>query len=334
MAELIFVKQSQSTDSEFSQDGRSLEERLRAIEQMNPRIDGHEATGDLVPMLLAESETDEKMCKADFDAFKKQYARLEPMTKKGMDEIGASETLVLLEAIEQFKQENFPNYGAYEATADTNTFGGGALAVMGGRADTIIQQMRQIEVLLAQYASAPALDKGKLKSAIQAAYKNLHLKFGPILEKYVARAKAGHKVPALYSPRRAIKMASNGRLAPLTKGAKSSRLLTAARGLRWVTRGLVVLDAGIRMNNVYQSENRTRTLFAETLGWGASAGSALLGSSIAVSLALGPVGWIVVILLIGAVAVGADYFGKYLANSVYDYFVPQSNNYTLSYTQP
>ena len=51
MGDVIFINPTKSSASFTAQTSPSLSERLKAIEQMHPRIDGHYVTGELMPIL-------------------------------------------------------------------------------------------------------------------------------------------------------------------------------------------------------------------------------------------------------------------------------------------
>ena len=55
-----------------------------------------------------------------------------------------------------------------------------------------------------------------------------------------------------------------------------------------------------------------------------------IGGMYAVSLALGPLGWIIAIIVIGAAVVSMDYIGKSFGNMIYDAGVNYYSNPMLN----
>ena len=88
---------------------------------------------------------------------------------------------------------------------------------------------------------------------------------------------------------------------------------------------------GFRINNVINSNNRARTFTSELFGFGVSYFAGYIGGSLAVALALGPLGWFIAIIVIGAAVVAADYAGKALGNLFYDAGAYSSEMLTLTY---
>ncbi len=296
-------------------DTRTMEERIAAIERLNPGLNGEKITlGQFTPFIIPGPNDNEQMCGADFGVIRAGYTALPLEAKKSIDDLGADEALTLLQAIQQFKIDHLPDYHAGDATADTNTYGGGVIGAQLSRSAGVINHMRYIEGLLNQYQMASGLEKANLKTQINAAYKSLNTNFGAVLNNYVARAGRG----SVRSAQQAIKNANLNKPTNITNASKVQPLLNAARGFKHVSRGMIVLDIGFRAHNVSHSNNRGRTFTSELAGFGLSFLVGHAGGTYAVGLALGPLGWIIAILLIGVAVVAADYFGKYIGTLIYD----------------
>ncbi len=138
--------------------------------------------------------------------------------------------------------------------------------------------------------------------------------FGAVLNNYVARSGRG----SVRSAQQAIKNANLNKPTNITNASKVQPLLNAARGFKHVSRGMIFLDIGFRTHNVTHSNTRGRTFTSELAGFGLSYYTGYAGGTIAVWLALGPLGWLIAILVIGAAVVTMDYFGKSLGNYAYD----------------
>jgi len=234
--------------------------------------------------------------------------------KKSIDDLGADEALILLQAIQQFKIDHLSDYQAADAAADTNTYGSGIIGARLSRSAGVIKHMRYIEGLLNQYQLASGREKANLKSQINAAYKSLNTNFGAVLNKYVARAGRG----TVRSSQQALKNAGMNKPTNITNSAKVRPLLNAARGFKYVSKGMILLDVVFRVRNVIHAKNRGRTFTSEIVGLGISYGVGYLGGLFAVSLALGPLGRIIAIVVIGAAVVASDYLGKEFGNFAYD----------------
>lgn len=220
----------------------------------------------------------------------------------------------LLQAIHQLKQDLLPEYSFSEIGPDMNTFAGGAFTAKLARKEGLVQELNAIEELLKQYQHAKGTERVALKPVIKEAYKAVNHKFSAVLSRYISRG--GTKGPVL-SARGGMKAALKGRTT-ITNSSRARPLLNAAKGLNYVTKGLVVLDLGFRVKNVYQSNNMGRTAVSEFFGLGASALTGYIGGAIAASLVLGPLGWLVAIVVVGATVVATDYLGKTFGNFVYD----------------
>lgn len=332
MSEILFASPGQKIDAAMlaaGGDTATLDERIAAIERLNPSLNGKPITlGQFTPFIIPDTNVNEQMCGADFGAISAGYTALPLDAKKSIDDLGADESLILLQAIQQFKVDYLPEYRVGDATADTNTYAGGVVGAQLSRSAGVINQMRYIEDLLNKYQLASGIDKANLKTQIYSAYKSLNTNFGTVLNKYVARAGRG----TVRSAQQALKNAGMNKPTNISNAAKVQPLLNAARGFRYVSKGFIALDIGFRINNVRHSNNMGRTFTSEAFGFGFSTMTGLVLGKIALMLALGPLGWVVALVVLGAAVVTADYLGKTLGNFVYGLGESLYDNTTMTLT--
>jgi hypothetical protein len=324
----LFASPGQTVDPAtltLDNDTRSLDERIAAIEKMNPTLNG-KPINEFTPIFIPGPNDDIQMCKGNFSSITAEYKALPLDAKQSIDDIGADEALTLLQAIQQFKYDYLPNYGLGDAAPDTNTFAGGIVGAQAARSVAVISQMKYIERLLKQYQTVKGTERAALKPLIKEAYKTLNEEFGTVLSKYIARS--GSKGP-LISARQGMKSALKGRTV-ITNSARARPLISAAKGFKYVSKGLVLLDIGFRINNVAHSNNMGLTMTSELFGFGASYYTAVIGGTLAASLALGPLGWIIAIIVIGATVVLADYIGKSVGSYLYNQGASIYNGATMT----
>ena len=128
---------------------------------------------------------------------------------------------------------------------------------------------------------------------------------------------------------RGITLAGRGRKARrlhVANGAQASRIALLARGTRYAGNGLILLDAGIRVQKVrgaYDSGGDwQRQAVLETTGFGFGGAAGLfVGNSVVsglttLGLAVTPVGWVVMIGLAATIGFGAAYYADKKAKSV------------------
>lgn len=287
----------------------------------------HAVAHRFTPILLPESSKELTWSRPSFRGLKNQFEGLPSKTQEAIGATGVGESFSILEAIRDLKKEwieptrswrkDDDGYGLISLSSDTNTFGGGALGALSHRTDTLVGNMKTIEAMLKKYAKGTGQERQRLRPQIRSAYENLQKKFAPMLERYLARARHKNKsLNRIYSPGRAIRGSQKGHTTPLT--ARSGALLKVAKHFSMITKGIIALDIGVRANNVYRSDRRWRSAVVETAGFAASFGVGAVGGSMGLALALGPAGWVVLVIGTGVAAVGFDYAGKYLAELTYD----------------
>ena len=181
----------------------------------------------------------------------------------------------------------------------------------------------------------PKLELIKLGNNVKEAHTKLNSKFTRELKHFSGVVKARKRGNIWSNPQRGINIARSGRdmsrlqLTSLS-GVRSIKALERASGV--LGNGVIALDAGLRIDSVYQDYRagkdwqRSAVMQTTGFGFGTAAG---LGTGISVvkagagiALALGPVGWVILI----GVSVGAGYLaskevdkaGQWFAGVVYD----------------
>lgn len=180
----------------------------------------------------------------------------------------------------------------------------------------------------------PAATNAALKGRVRATYNHLQIKYQAELNKVASAGSLGkNRGNALASADRGIALAQRrGRGINVASNTQALQISRLASGVSYAGKGLIALDAGIRINgvhNVYKSGgNWQREAAIQTAGFGAGTAVGLITGEIviagltAIGLGLTPIGW-VVLIGIGATAVfgaayAADTVGKSFAAGIWD----------------
>lgn len=165
----------------------------------------------------------------------------------------------------------------------------------------------------------PSATNAALKGRVRATYAELQLQYHAELNKLASPGSLGkNRGNALASAERGINLAQRrGRginVASTTQAVQISRMAT---GISYTGKGLIALDAGIRINGIHttykQGGNwqREAAIQAAGFGFGGAAGlatgKAIIGSLTAIGLGLTPFGWVVLIGVGLAAGFGAAY---------------------------
>lgn len=180
----------------------------------------------------------------------------------------------------------------------------------------------------------PSAANAALKGRVRVTYSELQLQYHAELNKLASPGSLGkNRGNALASADRGIALAQRrGRginVASTTQAVQISRMAT---GISYTGKGLIALDAGIRINGVHntykQGGNWQREAAIQTTGFGLGGaaglitGQAVVAGLTAIGLGLTPVGWVVLIGVGVAAGFGAAYatdtFGKNLAANIWD----------------
>ena len=288
----------------------NMDERLALIERMNPRVGKYTILSES-DLLLTGGEN-ACACKSDFEHFKSKYSLLPANTKRAIEELGMQEAFTVSEALGEFAKR----YDGMSALGDSNSLNGGFAAGIAARSDDIRTLMRQIEQTLTQYQNASFKDKPTLKAKAQALHAQLNQRFGTVIKPFVQRASHQHAMHPASSFNRALKL-SGGTHFPLTSGVRALKFNNHVKSLGYVARGITVFDLGLRAYNIRSAQNKFEAFFSEAGGFTLSYGVTLALGSYALGLMLTPIGWVIAIILIGAVAVGMDYAGKSIGRAAY-----------------
>ena len=172
--------------------------------------------------------------------------------------------------------------------------------------------------------------KAKLEHSVRLKYKLLQMRYRAEIAKFVSAAEIGkNRGGPLTSADRGVTLAGRGRRHRrlyVANSAQASRLALLARGTRYAGNGLILLDAGIRVQKVHGMYNNggdwQRQAVLETTGFGAGgafgigAGQLAISGLTALGLAVTPVGWVVMIGLAAAAGFSAAYYADKKARSV------------------
>tara|TARA_R110001583_G_scaffold37034_1_gene121281 strand:- start:215 stop:1243 length:1029 start_codon:yes stop_codon:yes gene_type:complete len=164
--------------------------------------------------------------------------------------------------------------------------------------------------------------------------KDFNQKFQAEINKYIGRVKS--KRGTVYSNAdRGINKAKSGRsIKPIqfTSTVDFQNLRAFEMGANVLGKGLIVLDAGIRVGNVHvdylAGANWQKRAAVETAGFGLSTaaglatGAAIVEAGLGIALLATPVGWVIIIgtaVTVGYVAAkGGDSIGQWVANEAYN----------------
>lgn len=107
---------------------------------------------------------------------------------------------------------------------------------------------------------------------------------------------------------------------PINNHAEVQALKRFAQKARYVGKGLIVLDAGLRVNSVYQHHQAGKDWKREAVVQGAGFGMGLLAASALITIisVATPLGLVMVIAAAGATALGIDILTKAGAGKIYD----------------
>lgn len=174
----------------------------------------------------------------------------------------------------------------------------------------------------------------ELKNKVRLAYVELQKKYHAELKKFASPDSLGkNRGNALAGADRGLTLAQRrGRGINVASNAQALQIARMANGISYAGKGLVALDAGVRVhrvNNVYkQGGNWQREATIQTTGFGMGgaaglyAGSKVIAGLTTIGLGLTPIGWVVMIGVGVAVGIGAAYAfdtgGKNLAAKLWD----------------
>jgi hypothetical protein len=259
---------------------------------------------------------------------------------------------IIAQTIEQHGEDTWPIVDFYNERIvplrgtvtrhinDNPTDAGGALVELpanrgaGFEGALLAYQNALLLVRQAKLDRRPLPEQARLADSARAAFKVLQERFAVELRRFQGQSRA-RRSTALRHPERGINQARSARSAKpitFTNTRQVMYLQRFVQGARVAGRGLLVLDAGIRINKVRQTHNqggdwvRTATVETVGMGFGFAAGylttTAVLGTASSLMLAATPVGW--AILIVGGITLGylaattLDDRAKSIAGQIYD----------------
>ncbi len=196
-------------------------------------------------------------------------------------------------------------------------------------------QVSLLKVREAAQNKAPKLELIKLGNAAKQAHLELNTKFQSEMVKFKGKIKASARGNIWSNPQRGINIAKSARSsAPLQLSslANIQHLRKLEQGANIAGKAIIALDAGLRIDSVYSDykagKDWQRRAVVETTGFalgtaaGIGAGSAVVTAGVGIAIAMGPVGWVI---LIGAglgagfiFGKGGDLLGKSVSGQLYD----------------
>lgn len=286
-----------------------------AFKKLNPHLTSFPVipTYDLALQAYPEEE---EVCRPTFEGFRRHYRSLPSPARRGTHEILANGGGHILVGIDKFIEE----HRLEERSSTVNAFVGGGAASVAKHSDELVNAMGKVEFAVRELADAKSgAERALAKRRVKLAYAELNKKFSPMLKSYL-----NHSGPREIVDRpirrlnRAVKLVKKGVDGPLFSTDAGSRILRVSKVVRFVSRGTVILDLGFRVDNILNAQNRQRQAAMETMGFAASFAAVEVGADIAIGLALGPLGWIIAIFLLGATAYGMDDTAKLLTKMAWN----------------
>lgn len=169
----------------------------------------------------------------------------------------------------------------------------------------------------------PSATRADLKSKARLAYNELQTRYHAELNKLASPNSLGkNRGNALSGADRGITLAQRrGRGINVANNAQATQIATLAKGISYAGKGMVALDAGIRVNHVHNTYQqggnwqREAAIQATGFGLGGIAGIKVTGAVITglttIGLGLTPIGWVVLI----GVGVTAGFTAAYAADT-------------------
>ena len=184
----------------------------------------------------------------------------------------------------------------------------------------------------------PSAANSALKSQVRMTYNNLQIQYQAELNKVASPGSLGkNRGNALSSADRGIALAQRrGRGINVASNNQALQISRLATGVSYAGKGLIALDAGIRINGVHntykQGGNWQREAAIQTAGFGAAGAAGLwVGAEVVagltmIGLGLTPVGWVVLIGVGLAAGFGAAYVTDGLAQKGTSWLYDKGSN--------
>ncbi len=217
-------------------------------------------------------------------------------------------------------------YEILSTTGYVNTFAAGATGGVTARASQLAFTLTKVETVLQEYANSNSSSRAMLKPKVRAAYHAMNNAFSNDLKATSAKLKASGRLGPLKSPRQGMQRATilaqkGSKSTVLGKTGEALRIIKLAKYGKFLGNGMIVLDLGIRVHNVTNSDNKLRTGVSEGTGFAASfgAGAIVYSKCLAPAAAFtGPWSLAICLLPAGGAALLADEVGKFTGTTTYD----------------
>ena len=302
-------KTIETINKRTSQGNSSFEDRLKHIEEMNPKLPAGTAklsSGDIV---FLSDEPAQSLTRLHLNASLTHSSRqnLTQIT----DKMGGNQTVALALLLEKYKTE----------MADLNTFGGAGLGAAATRSSNFLQALDRYDRAIQKFESlrhhraAPAT-MARAKTAINEAYKHLQIKFNLELQNvqntYVSKTSTS-KMHYGTTKQRTIY-----RSMPVRSASTARSLANFGRHAKILGPGAILADGYFRYDSVMDSYNTGGNWKQEAFAQGAGFSAGITVGFIGMTFMLGPLGWVLGIILVGTCALIIDRSVVSLGRKLYD----------------
>lgn len=311
MPEIFFPSRNLTLEELFGQDGPAMPDLAR-----NNAYSCNALTANM-PYCLAESKAH-----PESRIITQTLGNLSPASRQNLmctiDTFGGDFTSTLAAFYDQnlafFNLQNSAGLVGAGATASEARFTGLQKA--------LVNYAKTLDALEAQkgVGRGPSATKAELSRRARQAYGVLESKYQVELKKLASPNSLGkNRGNALSSAERGITLAQRkrGRGINVANNAKAQQLARLATSVSYAGKGLIALDAGIRLKGVHHTYKqggnwqREAAMQATGFGFGGAAGvftgARVIAGLTTIGLGLTPVGWVVMIGVGMAVGFGAAY---------------------------
>lgn len=287
----------------------------------NPQISSHSLLNPYTLLFVPQAK-EELSCSGERERVRATWDSLSSSARQVAYESLRRNKPGFMESLNQV----LDTYNVYTNTGYVNTFAAGALGGVTTRAANFSESIRVLEDALQEYGKAPALEKAALKPKIRSAYDRMNRQFGHDLQLAALRQQPKGKLGPLKSSNQGLKRAqalakANSNSAIISNADEAFKVMKVARYGKVVGKGLIVLDVGLRVNNVAQSDNKVKAGISEASGFGTSffVGTAVYNQCVPpVALISGPWSLAICLLPAGGAAILVDEGAKNVTNAIYD----------------
>ena len=323
MPEIFFPYQTLTAQQLYGKDKAVKENLLR-----NNALACNEFTANM-PYCLSEKHTHPE-------------ARMITQTLSGLPDVSRNNLMCTIDAFGDFT----PTLAAFydEHLAFLNLQNGGGIVGAGATASearltgfqkALLNYQNALEALHKHKGTGrgPSAAKMELRNRVRRTYTELQTKYHAEINKLASPGSLGkNRGNALASAERGITLAQRrGRGINVASNAQAIQIANLAKGVSYMGKGFVGLDAGIRIHGVHNTYKqggnwqREAAIQATGFGFGGAAGlatgKAVVAGLTTLGLGLTPVGWVVLIgigLAAGFAAYTVDNASKNFTASLWD----------------